>query len=90
LTGTNDAIFQAIFVPGGTSGVSFYPIAYTAGSDGFFDTNAAQATLLNASSGVVPIWVNEQNNVTVVSGVAFKTGTAVALAPPTGLIAVVK
>jgi hypothetical protein len=90
LTGTNDAIFQAIFIPGGTSGVSFYPIAYTAGSDGFFDTNAAQATLLNASSGVVPIWVNEQNNVTVVSGVAFKTGTAVALAPPTGLIAVVK
>lgn len=90
LTGTNDAIFQAIFIPGGTSGVSFYPIAYTPGSDGFFDTNAAQSTLLNASSGVVPVWVDEQNNTTVVTGIAFKTGTAVAIAPPTGLTAVVK
>lgn len=88
LTGTNDAIFQAIFVPGGTSGVTFYPYPRIPGQGPqFMEANAAQATLLNAKSGVVPFWANEQGNVTAVTGIAFRTGTA--LAPPTGLAAVV-
>jgi hypothetical protein len=86
LTGANDAIFQAIFVPGGTSGVSWYPLP---ANFPFFSNNAAQALLLNASTGVRPFWINQQNNVTVVTAVAFKTGTALAPAPPTGLAAVV-
>jgi hypothetical protein len=90
LTGTNDAIFQAAFVPGGTSAVSYYPQPRIPGSGTqFFDAQAGQALLLNATSNVVPLWANEQNNATVVTGIAFRTGTATALAPPTGLAAVV-
>jgi len=86
LNGTNDAIFQAAFVPGGTSGVTWYPLP---NAFPFFDNNAAGAALLNASSGVRPFWANEQNNVTAVTGIAFRTGTGTAPAPPTGLAAVV-
>jgi hypothetical protein len=86
LTGTNDVIFQSIFVPGGTSGATWYPLS---NNWVFFNNNAAQVALLNASSGVRPFWVDEQNNTTVVTGVAFRTGTALAPAPPTGLAAVV-
>jgi hypothetical protein len=85
LTGTNDAIFQAIFVPGGSSGVTEYPLP---SGFPFFNNEACQVALLNASTGVRPFWADEQNNVTVVTGVAFRAGTAPA--PPTGLAAVVK
>jgi hypothetical protein len=85
LTGANDAIFQAIFVPGGSSGVNWYPLP---NGFPFFNNNACQVASLNASTGVRPFWVNQQNNVTVVTGVAFSTGAA-APAPPTGLAAVV-
>jgi len=86
LNGNNDAIFQAAFVPGGSSGVTWYPLpnGFT-----FFGNNALQATLLNAASAPRPFWVNQQNNATAVTGIAFRTGTAPALAPPTGLAAVV-
>jgi hypothetical protein len=88
LSGSNDVIFQAIFVPGGTSGVTLYP--YSSSSTNFFNTNAGVVARLNTTDGTAPLWVNEQNNATVVSGVAFKTaGTGTAPAPPTGLGAVV-
>jgi len=92
LTGTNDVIFQSIFVSGGTSSVSFYPLPYIDGQGHqFFNNEAAQATLLNASSGVAPLWVNQQNSATVVSGVAFKAvGGSSPPNPPTGLTAVVQ
>lgn len=85
LTGANDAIFQAIFDPGGTSAATFYPY----GNLNFLNNDGGQVALLNVPSGVapVPVWANEQNNATVVTGIAFRTGTA--LAPPTGLAAVV-
>lgn len=91
LNGTNyDVVFQASFVPGGSSGVTWYPV-----TDGyyFFTNNGQQVELLNvkAASAPVPVWVNQQNNGTAVTGVAFKTtsGTATAPNPPTGLTAVV-
>jgi hypothetical protein len=86
LSGSNDAVFQAIMVPGGTSGVTWYPMPR---DFNFMDTNAAEVFLLNSSTAPRPFWANEQNNATVVSGVAFSTGTALAPAPPTGLAAVV-
>jgi hypothetical protein len=91
LTGTNDAIFQSIFVPGGTSSVSFYPQPRIPGqATQFFNNEAANAVLLNTAIGVQPVWENQQNSATVVAGVAFRTGTAPAPpAPPTGLAAVV-
>jgi hypothetical protein len=91
LTGTNDAIFQSIFVPGGTSAVSFYPQPRIPGqATQFFNNEAANAVLLNTATGVQPVWENQQNSATVVAGVAFRTGTAPAPpAPPTGLAAVV-
>jgi hypothetical protein len=90
LTGTNDVIFQSAFVPGGTSAVSFYPMPRVPGQGTmFFNNNAANAALLNTTNGAAPLWANQQNNATVVTGVAFRTGTALAPAPPTGLAAVV-
>lgn len=89
LSGSNDVIFQAIFVPGGTSGDTLYP--YTSqNSINFFNTNAAVVARLNTNDGTAPIFVDQQNNATAVSGIAFKTsGTGTAPAPPTGLAAVV-
>jgi len=88
LTGTNDVIFQGSYVPGGTSAISFYPMPRIPGQGTmFFNNEAACAALLNTANGAAPVWADEQNNATVVSGVAFRTGTAPA--PPTGLAAVV-
>jgi hypothetical protein len=92
LTGTNDVIFQSIFVPGGTSSENFYPLPYIDGQGHqFFNNEAAQATLLNTASGAAPLWVDQQNQTTVVSGVAFKAvGGSAPPNPPTGLTAVVQ
>lgn len=91
LTGTNDAVFQAIFVPGGTSSGSYLMQPRIPGASlNFFNNNAAEGGVMNVSSAPPIIWVNQQNNATVVTGVAFKTGTGPAPpAPPTGLAAVV-
>ena len=94
LSGNADVIFQTIFVPGGTTGVSYYPMPPSAPKQGFMFMNneAAFAALLNTSSGVTPTWANQQSGeTTLVSGVAFKTasGTATAPNPPTSLTAVV-
>lgn len=91
LTGTKDAIFQAVFQPGGTSGDTLYPLATTASTSSvnFMDNNAGIAMLLNTSSGAPPSWVNQQHNATAVSGVAFKVPAGAAPAPPTGLKTVV-
>lgn len=85
VTGTNDVIFQAAFVPGGTSSVS----SYTQGNLNFLNNDGAQVARLNTADGTAPTWINEQNNATVVSGIAFKTGTTLSPAPPTNLGAVV-
>jgi hypothetical protein len=92
LSGTNDVIFQSIFIPGGTSSVSRYPMPYNIGNDAqFFNAQAANAVLLNTRDGNGPFWVNGQPNTpTTVAGIAFKSGTGTgSLAPPTGLTAVV-
>jgi len=91
LTGGEDAIFQAIFQPGGTSGDTRYPLATTASTSSinFMNNSAGMAMLLNTANGAPPSWVNQQNNTTTVTGVAFKVGTATAVAPPTSLKAVV-
>lgn len=91
--GADDVIFQTAFIPGGTTGVSYYPIPQSSPSLGpqFFENQAGFATLLDATTGVVPVWGDQQNNQTLVTGVAFKisSGTATAPNPPTGLTAVV-
>ncbi len=72
LTGTNDVIFQSIFVPGGTSAVQYYPYPRIDGcGTQFFCGQAGNAALLNTTNGIGPLWANEQNNATVVTGVAF-------------------
>jgi len=89
-SGSNDAIFQSIFVPGGTSAVSLYPYPRNNGCGiMFFCAQAANALRINTTDGTAPRWTNQQNNATVVTGVAFKTGTGTVVAPPTGLNAVV-
>jgi hypothetical protein len=73
LTGTNDVIFQSAFVNGGTSAVSLYPMPRISGQGTmFFNNEAACAALLNTTDGAAPLWANEQNNATVVTGIAFK------------------
>jgi len=86
LTGKSDVIFQASFIPGGSSGVTFYPL-----TNGFYFMNseAQQAELLNTTNGAAPMWVNQQFNATTVTGVAFKVGAGTTPAAPTGLAAVV-
>jgi hypothetical protein len=39
----------------------------------FLNANAASVVLLNTTNGNAPLWVNQQNNATVVSAVAFST-----------------
>lgn len=76
LSGSNDVIFQSAFVPGGTSSVSFYPMPRVPpGGQGsmFLNANAASVVLLNTTNGSAPQWVNQQDNATVVSAVAFST-----------------
>jgi hypothetical protein len=90
LNGSNDVIFQSAFIPGGTEEPSLYPMPRDPGqATMFFLNEAACAALINTTNGGTPIWDNPQNSPTVVSGIAFSTGTATALAPPTGLTAVV-
>jgi hypothetical protein len=72
LTGTNDAVFQAIFVPGGTSSGSYLKqprqdhMALQ-----FLNAEAAEGGVFNVSSAPAVVWVNQQNNATVVTGIAF-------------------
>jgi hypothetical protein len=94
LNGSNDVIFQSAGVPGGTSAVSLYAMPLNTGSGqgiNFVLNNQANAGLLNTTNGSAPHWANEQNNQTIVTGIAFSagTGTGTAPAPPTNLKAVV-
>lgn len=90
LTGSNDVIFQSSFVPGGTSSVSLYPMPRIPGQGTmFYNNQAASAALLNTTNGAAPLWIDQQNQATIVSGLAFKTGTGTVVAPPSGLTAVV-
>ena len=91
LSGADDVIFQTIFIPGGTTAVTYYPEPRSSPAQAqmFFNNNAGFAVLLDATTGVVPEWANQQNNATLVTGIAFKTGTATAPAPPSSLTAVV-
>jgi len=74
--GANDVIFQAIFVPGGESGTSFYPLALIKGAGGgnqFVTNDAGQAVRLNTNDNTPPVYVNAQNNATAVTGIAFSS-----------------
>jgi hypothetical protein len=93
--GVTDVVFQSISVYGGTSSVSYFP--YVRGCRSgcgpqFWNGQAASDVILNVSgSAPTPKYANQQNNATVVSGVAFKAGSGSAQAPnpPSGLTAVV-
>jgi len=87
LTGP-DVVFGTIFAPGGPSGVTFDP--YPLGGANWFFNQAAMGVRLNVSGDEKPVWAFGISNAsTTATGVAFRTGTASALAPPTGLTAVV-
>lgn len=94
-SGETDVVFQSISVFGGTSSVSYYPFVRGCSSGcgpQFWNGQAASNAILNVSgSAPTPQWANQQNNSTVVSGVAFKVGSGTAQAPnpPSGLAAVV-
>lgn len=91
--GVTDVVFQSIHVFGGTSSVSYFPYVRACLSGcglGFWNGEAASDAILNVSGSVpTPQFANQQNNSTVVTGIAFRTGTATAPAPPTGLTAIV-
>lgn len=78
-SGGNDVIFHSISVFGGTSGLSYYPFIRGCSSGcgpQFYNGQAASDALLNVAGGTappIPQWVNQQNNATVVTGVAFST-----------------
>ncbi len=73
LSGTNDALFQVIMCPGGAETASLYPY-YWQHPDGseFLTNNGSAQALLNSANGTAPLWINPQNNATVVIGAAFK------------------
>ncbi len=87
----NDIILQSAFVPGGASCDSVEPLLYIQGNGNeFFLNQASIAAAVNTNVGTAPRWCNEQNNATIASGVAFKTGAGPQLpAPPTSLSAIV-
>jgi hypothetical protein len=89
-TGTPDAIFQSIFVYGGSSSATLYPMPYIPGwGNEFFHGQASTGLLLNTRNGAAPNWADQQNNATAVTAVAFTTGAGAVLpAPPTNLKAV--
>lgn len=94
--GATDVVFQSIFVFGGTSSLSYFPDVRACRSGcgpGFWNGEAASDAILNVTSATLhtPQFANQQNNSTVVSGVAFKTGTGGATPPnpPSALAAVV-
>jgi len=78
LSGTDDVIFQTIFVPGGggAAGPTLYPYYWSNGGfggpeNGFLAGEANAAILLDTANGAAPVWLNNQNNATTVCGVAF-------------------
>jgi hypothetical protein len=73
-TGTNDVFFQSIFVPGGTSSGQYMPCCRINGQGlQFYNNQAAAGVLLDVSAPVItPLWVDQQNMASIVSGVAFK------------------
>ncbi|HKW64966.1 MAG TPA: hypothetical protein VJN89_20590 [Candidatus Acidoferrum sp.] len=93
--GVTDVVFQSILVFGGTSSLSYFPNVRGCRSGcgpQFWNGQAASDALLNVSgSAPVPKFANQQNNATIVSGIAFKAGSGTAQAPnpPSGLTAVV-
>ena len=91
---TNDFIVQLFLNSGGSLGSRYYPQPYNISSfNYFFGANASIAVQPNSGPSPQPVlWINccwtIANSNTFGSGIAFKTsGTAVA--PPTGLKAVV-
>lgn len=76
--GGNDIVFQSISVFGGTSSLSYYPFIRGCRSGcgpQFYNGQAASDAIMNVAGGAaapVPQFSNQQNNSTVVSGVAFK------------------
>lgn len=94
-SGETDVVFQSISVFGGTSSVSYYPFVRGCSSGcgpQFWNGQAASNAILNVSgTAPTPQWANQQDNSTVVSGVAFKVGSGTAQAPnpPSGLTTVV-
>jgi len=94
--GFADIVFQSIFVFGGTSSVSYFPYLRSCSSGcglQFWNGEAASNAVLNVNASTIqtPQFANQQNNATVVSGVAFKVGTGSVTPPnpPSGLTAVV-
>jgi hypothetical protein len=90
--GANDVIFQAIFVPGGESGTSYYPLPLIKGAGGgnqLVTNDAGQAVRLNTNDNTPPVYVNAQNNATAVTAIAFRSAAGNLPASPTGLAAVV-
>ncbi len=88
----DDVIFQTIFVPGGTTAVTHYPMPPSEKQGPmFFNNEAGFVALTDAATGVTPTWDNQQNNATLVTGVAFTlgSGSGTKPAPPTGLSAIV-
>lgn len=76
LTGTNDVIFQSAFIGGGTSSVTLYPQPRIAGCGvQFYCAQAGNAALLNTINGTAPLWANEQNTQTAVTGAAFTSSS---------------
>lgn len=84
VTGSNDVVFEASLVSGGSSSINLYPQTHilgngTCGGFEYFFCNGQLAMLQNTFSSSVPtpLWVNQQNTATAVTGVAFSsTGPA--------------
>ena len=95
IAGSNDVIFQSIFVPGGTSSVTLMPnpriIVGGAGGQ-FYINQAANGVILNSGSmAPTPNWNDQQNMATIVTGVAFMAiGGSTSVNPPTGLAVIVQ
>jgi hypothetical protein len=94
--GATDVVFQSILVFGGTSSLSYFPNVRGCRSGcgpQFWNGQAASDAILNVTSTALntPKYSNQQNNATIVSGIAFKAGSGTGTAPaaPSGLTAVV-
>jgi hypothetical protein len=77
-SGADDAIFQALAIPGGSSGASYFPQFCLNGgtscpNGGTFQDFNAMLGYLGDATGATPMqWVNQQNNSTLATGIAFR------------------
>lgn len=84
ISGSDDVVFQAAFIPGGTTAQTYYPMPPSSPKTGqeFWLGQAGFVAVLDIPYGqfpsnAQPTWGNQQDNATLATGVAFKVAQTI-------------